>query len=252
MKKPNVDAKKLQKATHISVEPPPQRRAKIIPTGRAPELRWKFSFEYFDQAELFGLGNADANWIAGFLEKLRDLSGMNTDEVTRPGRTQGVLRYHRIDWNHKNTPVGRQYFNWVPKLILENEDEFPFVQFAVSKALGRVVGFWEADSVFQVLVVDRNHNLQPSKKHNWQTRNTFMTESELDKLKSRIDVIKNRKCSDPKCRIKADLHNIETCVIGTDIFVVCLDEDFARRLHEVISPNLSIRDILESGILTTF
>lgn len=249
MKRPIVDDKKLPKAKHINVEAPPQRNTKTIPTGRAPEVKWKFSFQYFNQADLFGLDNTDANWLAGFLEKLRDLSGMSTDEVTRPGRMQEVLRYHRIDWNHKNAPVNRQHFNWVPKTILENEDEFPFVQFAVSKALGRIVGFWEADSVFQILVIDRNHNLQPSKKHNWQIRNTFMIESELDKLKIRIDSIKQRKCADPNCVIKSELHAVDTCAIGTDVFVICLDEGFARTLQEIMTPNLSIRDILEHGIL---
>jgi hypothetical protein len=157
-------------------------------------VNWVFPFQYFNQAEFFGLDGVDANWLAGFLEKLRELSNMSIDEAIQPGRTQGVLRYHKIDWNHKNTPVNRNDFKWVPKQILENEEEFPFVQFAVSTALGRIVGFWDDKFVFQILVIDRKHNIQPSEKHNWQVRNTFIIESELDRLKIQIDSIKRRKC----------------------------------------------------------
>jgi len=248
-KKPVIGDKNLPESRQINVNPPRTRHTRNIPTGSVPDIKWTFSFQYFGQAHLFGLDQTDANWLAGFLERLRDLSGKSINEVARPGALHKALRYHKIDWNHRNTPVDRQHFNWLPKAILNNEDEFPFVQFAVSKALGRIVGFWDPDSVFQILVVDRNHNLQPSKKHNWQIRNTFMIESEFDKLRLKIDAIKNRKCEDPNCSIRGELHSIETCMIDLDIFILCLDEAFANRLHEIRSPELSIRDILEHGIL---
>jgi hypothetical protein len=43
----------------------------------------------------------------------------------------------------KNIPIQRIDFDWIERKILENEDEYPFLQFQVSTALGRVVGFFD-------------------------------------------------------------------------------------------------------------
>lgn len=54
-----------------------------------------------------------------------------------------AYRFHPIDWAAKNIPIQRMDFDWIERKILENVDEYPFLQFQVSTALGRVIGFFD-------------------------------------------------------------------------------------------------------------
>lgn len=219
-----------------------------IPTGSHGEAHWKFSFKYFNQATYFGLSSTDSNWLVSFLARLQSLSNLTLDEVVQPGRTRSALRFHRIDWQHKNVPVSRQDFNWLPAEILNNEEDFPFIQISISKGRGRLVGFLLSD-VFYVIVIDREHNLQPSQKTNYQVKHNSILESELDLLNHKIETIKGCKCNDPDCMVRARLHEIDSCCIGSDIFVICLEADYAESLLCTVNEKRRcIKEILELGI----
>ena len=140
-----------------------------LPVGQIPTAKnWTFSWQYWRQIEYFGLDKTDANWFVSLLEKLRILSSKNLDEFRRNGRERDTWRFHDINWSQKNIPIRRRDLDWLDSSILDNDAEFPMVQFQVSQALGRIVGFFGVDHVFHIVLLDPHHNLQPSKSYNYQ------------------------------------------------------------------------------------
>ena len=84
-----------------------------------------------------------ASGSSQLLEKLRDLNGESIDAFLADPSKKDYWRYHEISWTQTNIPVSRKDLNWIPKDYLANKAEFPLFQFQISKAVGRVVGFWD-------------------------------------------------------------------------------------------------------------
>ncbi|MBU0695986.1 MAG: hypothetical protein KKE39_05605, partial [Bacteroidetes bacterium] len=131
------------------------------------QLTWSFSFRYFNQSEYFGLGEIDSKWFVSVINRLRDLGKEDIESFIKDHRVKDSNRYHKIDWDANNIPIKREDIYWVDKNIIENEEDYPFFQFQVSKGLGRVIGFWKEDySAFFIVLLDPKHNMQPSKDFN--------------------------------------------------------------------------------------
>lgn len=207
---------------------------------------WSFSFKYFKQIDKFGIGNKDASWFTSMLERLKDLSKYNIDNFISNSQLKDTLRYHTINWDQTNIPVKRKDFDWLPKDIVVNDDEFPFYQFQISTGTGRIVGFW-LDNVFNIVVLDPMHNIQPSKKFNYFVYPTKTVESEYNSLLADIDNLKKYKCSND-----CNLH-LELCKIPTNsdknFYHFSLDDDYHIALSEKIK-NKSITDLIELGLLS--
>lgn len=134
--------------------------------------RISFSFEYFRQIEHFGLSGASPNWFASLLDRLKDLSGKGP-EIFRNYTERGQYRIHPVNWGQTNIPIQRNDLNWVHKDYLKNEDEYPILQFVLSKSTGRVAGFFdETSSVFYIVLIDPKHNLQPTLDHGYKVDKT--------------------------------------------------------------------------------
>lgn len=154
----------------LGILPVPVDRPKA---GRVPEKKlWSFSLRFWRQAELFGVGDQTGSWFISLCERLADLCKLNLDEFFKDQELRQNFRFHEINWDGTNVPVKRADFDWVKRDYLDNEDEFPFYQFHVSKALGRVVGFFDETQVFNLLIFDPNHNIQPSKYNDYKIRPT--------------------------------------------------------------------------------
>lgn len=89
------------------------------------------------------------------------MSKMTVDKFKQDSEMRKQFHYHKIDWGP--SPIERKDFDWVDDNILNNESEFPFFQFSISAGTGRVLGYFDVDSTFQVLLLDPLHNLNPSK-----------------------------------------------------------------------------------------
>ncbi len=48
--------------------------------------------------------------------------------------------------------------------------------------MGRVVGFFDEDRVFNVVLLDPLHNIQPSKTYNYRVRASYIAQCQLTKL----------------------------------------------------------------------
>lgn len=176
---------------------------------------------------------------------------MSKDEVLKENAGSEALRCHEIDWSKKNIPIQREDLAWLPNNILTNDKEFPIMQLSISRATGRIIGFFDSDPrIFHIILFDPNHNIQPSKKHNYQIQPTTQGISQYDELLNRLEKIKHivRNCEHDDC----DLHYHISCMDGLhdNIIYMGLDKRLYTEYHEVLQ-KLTLTEILERGILAS-
>lgn len=136
------------------------------------KVKLSFSFDFFKQIDCFGLGAATTNWFASLLDRLKDLSGKETG-IIGDFTQRKQYKFHPIDWEQPNIPIQRADLNWIPKNYLENEKDYPILQFKLSRSTGRVAGFIdETSSVFHIVLIDPKHNLQPTLDHGYKVDKT--------------------------------------------------------------------------------
>lgn len=209
-----------------------------------------FSFSYFKQIPNFGIGGCSSKWHIGFLERIAVLSTMTPQEVLEENRGSDSLRCHPINWNALNVPLKRNDLNWLPKEIVDNEVEFPMMQFSISTGTGRIVGFFDRDSsVFHITLLDPNHNIQPSQKTNYQVQPTTQGISQYDDLLNKLENIKRiiKDCKDRSCKLHSHINEIEG--LHDNIVYIGLDEDFYASYQETLQEH-SLQDIVERGIFS--
>jgi hypothetical protein len=153
-----------------------------VPTPKTgtvpPKTKWRFSLRFWRQVNYFGIDQCDKSWFVSLLERLVDLSSSDIEDLTT-GRSASGIRFHPIDWEKKNIPIARKDIDWLGNYASE---DFDFVQFHISKALGRVVGFFDEEKVFNVVLLDPFHNIQPSGTFNYRVRATHVSQCQLTKL----------------------------------------------------------------------
>ena len=204
-----------------------------------------FSFSFFKQIRYFGIGKCSIEWWIGLINRLKTL-GDCSKETFIENRGSEALRYHVIDWKSKNIPIQRKSLEWLPENILNNEADYPMVQISISTSTGRIIGFFD-NSIFNIVLLDPNHNLQPSKKTNYQIQPTKIGISQYDKLLNKLDNIKNivRECP-INCNLKNNISTIDK--LHDNIIYFGLDEDFYSKYLEEIN-TYKIQKIIEIGII---
>lgn len=208
-----------------------------------------FSFSYFRQIPNFELGGCSQGWHIGFMERLGTLGNMTPQEVLEENKGSIALRCHPIDWNAKNIPIQRNELDWLPDEILTNEEDFPMMQFSISKSTGRIVGYFDREpSIFHIVLLDPNHNIQPARKTNYQIQPTTKGISQYDELLNKLEKIKKivEDCPDKSCKLHGHITAIEG--LHNNIVYVGLDRDFYPTYQEILQKH-SLQEILEQGIL---
>lgn len=167
------------------------------------DQKWCFSFRFFRQIENFGLSNSSVEWVSSVLERLQDLSTHRIDDLEEERIADGY-RYHPINWHSKNIPIEQDSLDWIRDDYRKNPDEFPILQFMVSKAKGRIVGFFDEENIFQIVLLDPLHNIQPSKDFGYRVDPCSPVSCEFTRLHHAVqDAMLD--CDDPNCRAR---HNI--------------------------------------------
>lgn len=161
------------------------------------------------------------------------------------------MRYHDIDWNKENIPIQRSDLNWLHKDYLENEDEYPLVQFMVSQALGRVVGFWDEYSVFNVVLLDPLHNIQPAGSFEYKVDDCSPLSCKYTLLLKSLENAQQFPCDNPACASRLKLMAIpEPAQQYRAIILQLSDGDHADAMAIVQEGKAeNYNDIFESGIL---
>lgn len=128
-------------------------RIKNPPSDR----RWRFSFRHWTQREYFGLGSVQTKWFAALLERLKDLSSKHLDYFVKDSSAKKAYRYHTINWD-MSVMTRAQFEKLIPQEYRDEETDV--FQFQLGMTKGRVVGFTDSESVFQVVLLDPAHNMQ--------------------------------------------------------------------------------------------
>ena len=164
------------KLLNLNSDSPKYGNKSLVTKEQENELKRRkitFSFSYFKQIPNFQIGECSKGWHIGLLERLGALGTMTPQEVLEENRGSIALRCHPIDWSAKNIPIQRKDLDWLPKEILDNETDFPIMQFSITKSTGRIVGYFDRDSsIFHIVLLDPEHNIQPAKKTNCLERTT--------------------------------------------------------------------------------
>lgn len=209
--------------------------------------KWTFGFQFFSQIKYFEVGGVNNSWFISLMERLKAISNIDREVFLKDYFSQKSLRYHKIDWNSKNVPISRTDLHWIDKAYLNNDDEYPLVQFHVSKALGRIIGFWDEMNVFQVVLLDPLHNIQPSKYNEYHVDDTYHMSCEYSSLLLDIQRIKI-KAGASSCEVCDEIKSLPTKLNKTNFVYLSLDDSYVEKLN---SSELPIQDIIELGLLST-
>jgi hypothetical protein len=226
--------------------PIPRNKTSVI--SRSNDSKWRFSFSYWRQHKHFGLSceKVDANWFVSLLERLRALSDITIENVSTSN--SDAWRFHKIDWRSRGIQTTKEEIDWIPKQYLR-EEEFGFFQFNISKAFGRVVGFFDEDYMFHVVFLDPMHNMQPSNYSDYEVRYTQKLLTPYEEkhqkflsLKSHID-----NCSEETCEVKTKTQDITYQDSGLYIFLEEMFFEDIKTLHTK-AKYIYIQDILIDAI----
>lgn len=226
--------------------------------GAPPKAKlWTFSFRFWRQLENFGFNgaNLDLRWFVSLLDQLKALSAEKVDDIRRgrDSRKAEVLRYHEINWSQRNIPLQRQDFNWLPGDFLNNEAEYPFYQFQISTGNGRIVGFWDNEDVFNVLLLDPRHNMQPSKNFNYSVDPCQPMRNQFEELEHVFQVFRaesEKGCGpQPNCLARTRLLELRGDSSGSLVITVSQDHWQDISGHIKAGTIASVDDLFASALL---
>ena len=226
---------------------PQEERAIPKPIVKPALTRFTFSLQYFKQIKYFEIGQQQQAWYISLIDRLQELSSKTREVFLRDITEKQNFRYHEIDWNGTNVPIKREDLNWIDTAYLYNKEEYPFVQFHISLALGRVVGFWDENHVFQIVLLDPLHNIQPSKRYAYKVDDTHFMSSQISSLLVDIQKIKAKIKEGCSCETCLEIKKIPTKINMTNLLIAHLDDSY---LEKIESSTLHIEQILELGLLS--
>lgn len=188
--------------------------AKIVRTVRTKEKRWEFSFRFFRQIEKFGLDGKTVpnDWLVSLMERLASLSMEKIENILDNQLHADAYRYHPINWSSKNIPIKREDLNWIADTYRNNPDEYPLEQLMLSKGTGRFVGFFDENWVFNIVLLDPLHNLQPARDFNYEVNDCSPLTCELTQVQlavsSSIELCQVADCKASK--------GVRDCLAGSE------------------------------------
>lgn len=212
----------------------------------------QFGFKFFEERQKFGLkqkGKKIPNsWMLSFIKKIKELSLIEYEELIENRKLQQKLRYHPINWNAKNIPIQKK--DVCPSDELCNE-EIEFMQFEISTATGRFGGFFDKDYIFQIVLVDPLHNLQPAGgKYGHKVRDCVPLGTDYEILISKIQDIHSRCAKITKCQHKDELKDVSFIEESYPIIICDIDEKLYKRMDDLLNQGFSVScsDCFEQGL----
>lgn len=223
----------------------------VISSRNPPvDKKWAFGFQYFRQIEYFGLdaSSIKSTWLISVMERFSELCGTNVEDLIGNKDIADANRCHLINWDQKNIPVQKEDLDWIPERF--RSDESPIIQFAVSKSLGRVIGFFDNDWTFQLVLLDPLHNIQPTKSYDYKVNLCGPLGCEFTALRKNVDAAV-RSSADCDCGVAKRLSElVELPAKGTAQIICISREDLPADIDDVFTMNLAtdFQDILAAGV----
>jgi len=203
--------------------------------------QWTFSFRFWDQIKYFGLDTSEKKWFISLLERLKGLSKEKLITVLEDANYQRNIRYHTINWKQTNIPISREDLNWIDTDYLENGEEYEFYQFQLSTGKGRIVGFWDENLIFNIVLLDPLHNMQPSKNFGYKVDDCKKVNCEYSSL---LYDIKNAKTLD-EVKLMPYKSN------STNVMMHHIDDDTLKEVEALMKDKKidNIEELLTYGIM---
>lgn len=230
---------------------------KLRRSARNKEKRWEFSFRFFRQIEKFGLdGKAVPNdWLISLLARLQSLSLEKIENILDDQINTDAYRYHAINWNAKKIPIKREELNWIADSYRANPEEFPLEQLMLSKGTGRFVGFFDENWVFNIVLIDPLHNLQPARDFGYTVDDCSPLTCELTQLQLAVQG-SIRQCKDAECMASK---GIRDALAGSDkgysegygvVLIKVEDPQTLKDANELVDSGKAkdFADIFEQGL----
>lgn len=168
----------------------PKPNASNIPTipleSSVPEdKQFHFSLCYWREMDFFGIRDQGSSWFSALFSHLKSLGNLRISELMSDPQLRLKYRFHQINWCSKNIPIQQSDLENLPAYVFSEETDF--YQFQLSKGSGRVVGFFDYQHVFQIVLFDPKHNLQPSKNFNYSVDKTRVSVTHYETLLTQLN-----------------------------------------------------------------
>lgn len=224
--------------TPASYEVPPVARGGQyqVPASQAPPpKRFTFGLTYWRQIEFFNVGSSPRSWFISLLDRLAALGKERLEDIrtNRAGPKARALRFHPLDWTARGIPISQGDFateEWLGRDFFQDND---FCQFQVSTGKGRIIGFFDETDIFQIVLLDIDHNAQPSKKQNYQVVGNRAGDSEYNNL-LRALTRQHVKCKNRQCGIISEISKLldinTESVKGKMALVLYLEENCCQKI----------------------
>lgn len=230
----------------------------VPPRSRIPEppnqpsrRQFAFSLRYLRQEAYFGLGSARSSWFVELLGRMTELSSIDYDSLMSDFRAKQQWRLHEINWSAKNIPVKRADLSWIDSRYLDNEEEYPFFQFQISTAHGRVIGFWDERGIFNIVFLDISHNMQPSRFSDYKLRETTIAKGEFALAIDQIELAISSCGDNCGCRsVYGKLQNALTHNLPFETMLIPMSQHLFDQVTDCIASGLahSVSDLLDMAV----
>lgn len=191
---------------------------KNLPISKIEKRKITFSFLFFRQIDNFGIAGIDDKWFSGLLEQLKIISDKEFDDLVGDPAKKKYFRLHPLEFEPGKSALTKEDFSFIPEVYLPKGEDCKYWQFQISKANGRIVGFFNEDhSVFYLVFLDPNHNAQLSQYNDYKVRPIKPQISEIDDLYARI-----AKLTDLKNALQQNA--AEILYHGENIYM-CIDKE---------------------------
>jgi hypothetical protein len=220
------------------------------------ELNWNFSFRFYRQIEFFGFNgsNVQTPWFVSLLARLSDLSNKKLSEFMKDRSAQSTsgYRFHPINWGQKNIPIQRGQLDWLPSDYKNNDTEFPIYQFQISQSTGRVIGFFDEHWLFNILLLDPLHNMQPSQSYGYSVDQCSPMACDYTRLNATLNIVHSATCENTECGYRHAISNCDISLQYTENALIhYVGDDVAVNAQELVDNGTAatFSDIFENGVI---
>lgn len=169
------------------------------------------------------------------LESLRALSSEKLEEIFKDSGKMKMNRIHSINWD-SSTINKRDFFSYIPEEYRNEETDV--IQFQIETSKGRVIGFFDSDHTFQVVLLDPAHNMQLSKYNEYTTVKTDELLNCYQKMVNKFAVIIAKSDNLKPEEFKKFIHELKI-ILADDGYCsksrfVTIEKDLFDDLHDIL------------------
>ena len=175
--------------------------------------------------DYFGLKGVELSWVSAFFGQLVALSKEKISSLRVDGRKRKIWRIHDVKWKTKNIPIQKKDLTLIPERYRDNDDDYPFIQISISKALGRFIGFFDDSNVFNIVLVDPMHNIYPCEYNGYKVRECSEEPTDYVMLLEKFDQLGKSTCENADCGFRRKLQELKSQKMNNNIIMHFVDDD---------------------------